>query len=121
PSHSWRLNPFLLLFSVSSIPPPPTDTSPLSLHDALPIYAQLRKEFRLFLRLHLGNFLLNGRGDHQHFRMLCLGNGLHPVQAGNLDRKSTRLNSSHVSISYAVLCLKKKNSNIEHHSIVTRI
>src|SRR5207249_320547 len=34
-----------------------------------------------------------------------------------LDRKSTRLNSSHVSISYAVFCLKKKNShNIELHS-----
>src|SRR5690242_5305384 len=28
---------------------------------------------------------------------------------GRLDRKSTRLNSSHMSISYAVLCLKKKN------------
>src|SRR5207249_11589265 len=28
-----------------------------------------------------------------------------------LDRKSTRLNSSHVSISYAVFCLKKKNKN----------
>src|SRR5438067_9133642 len=28
---------------------------------------------------------------------------------GHLDRKSTRLNSSHVSISYAVFCLKKKN------------
>src|SRR5699024_11388119 len=27
------------------------------------------------------------------------------------DRKSTRLNSSHVSISYAVFCLKKKKSN----------
>src|SRR5699024_12381158 len=27
------------------------------------------------------------------------------------DRKSTRLNSSHVSISYAVYCLKKKNEN----------
>src|SRR5207249_8386731 len=27
---------------------------------------------------------------------------------GRLDRKSTRLNSSHVSISYAVFCLKKK-------------
>src|SRR5699024_2724699 len=27
----------------------------------------------------------------------------------NIDRKSTRLNSSHVSISYAVFCLKKKN------------
>src|SRR5207253_7250616 len=28
----------------------------------------------------------------------------------NLDRKSTRLNSSHVAISYAVFCLKKKNN-----------
>src|SRR5256885_3061506 len=28
-----------------------------------------------------------------------------------LDRKSTRLNSSHLVISYAVFCLKKKNSN----------
>src|SRR5436309_7782818 len=28
------------------------------------------------------------------------------------DRKSTRLNSSHVKISYAVFCLKKKNNNI---------
>src|SRR5207249_5157321 len=31
-----------------------------------------------------------------------------PVKGGNADRKSTRLNSSHVSISYAVFCLKKK-------------
>src|SRR5699024_11256613 len=30
-------------------------------------------------------------------------------QPDTLDRKSTRLNSSHVSISYAVFCLKKKN------------
>src|SRR3712207_7268865 len=29
-----------------------------------------------------------------------------------LDRKSTRLNSSHANISYAVFCLKKKNNNI---------
>src|SRR5690554_7251508 len=29
------------------------------------------------------------------------------------DRKSTRLNSSHVRISYAVFCLKKKKSNIQ--------
>src|SRR5947209_11315667 len=28
-----------------------------------------------------------------------------------LDRKSTRLNSSHANISYAVFCLKKKNNN----------
>src|SRR5699024_11537899 len=31
------------------------------------------------------------------------------VSNENADRKSTRLNSSHVSISYAVFCLKKKN------------
>src|SRR5437868_8863570 len=32
-------------------------------------------------------------------------------QSFDLDRKSTRLNSSHVSISYAVFCLKKKKKN----------
>src|SRR5208283_5985418 len=30
---------------------------------------------------------------------------------GDADRKSTRLNSSHITISYAVFCLKKKNKN----------
>src|SRR5204862_2149503 len=33
------------------------------------------------------------------------------VGVDRLDRKSTRLNSSHVEISYAVFCLKKKNKN----------
>src|SRR5207253_4302591 len=33
------------------------------------------------------------------------------VQPAHLDRKSTRLNSSHVAISYAVFCLKKKKKN----------
>src|SRR5207249_11141215 len=32
-------------------------------------------------------------------------------ERGSQDRKSTRLNSSHVSISYAVFCLKKKKTN----------
>src|SRR3712207_8002015 len=31
------------------------------------------------------------------------------------DRKSTRLNSSHANISYAVFCLKKKNNNTNRH------
>src|SRR2546428_7847239 len=35
-----------------------------------------------------------------------------------LDRKSTRLNSSHDQISYAVFCLKKKKKNNEAHTIV---
>src|SRR2546430_10040800 len=47
-------------------------------------------------------------------RTVLIGNAaqaLHPVagQGFNLDRKSTRLNSSHSQISYAVFCLKKKN------------
>src|SRR5207249_10541227 len=36
------------------------------------------------------------------------GHPARPEDLGTLDRKSTRLNSSHVSISYAVFCLKKK-------------
>src|SRR5436309_4479915 len=34
---------------------------------------------------------------------------------GNRDRKSTRLNSSHVKISYAVFCLKKKKKSNKKH------
>src|SRR3712207_8371071 len=33
-------------------------------------------------------------------------------KVGHPDRKSTRLNSSHANISYAVFCLKKKNNNL---------
>src|ERR1039457_1186052 len=35
----------------------------------------------------------------------------HLDHCGFIDRKSTRLNSSHLVISYAVFCLKKKNTN----------
>src|SRR5689334_23535453 len=38
---------------------------------------------------------------------------------GEIDRKSTRLNSSHSSISYAVFCLKKKKSNSHPNCIQT--
>src|SRR3989454_5060709 len=36
-----------------------------------------------------------------------------------LDRKSTRLNSSHLVISYAVFCLKKKNRHVNSEALVT--
>src|SRR2546430_5662741 len=49
-------------------------------------------------RLHPGRLHLPGRGDR------CRGAQPAPAQ----DRKSTRLNSSHSQISYAVFCLKKK-------------
>src|SRR2546426_8586869 len=38
--------------------------------------------------------------------------GRRGIDAAVRDRKSTRLNSSHLVISYAVFCLKKKNGNI---------
>src|SRR5690606_41687637 len=39
--------------------------------------------------------------------------GLVPLAIAGVDRKSTRLNSSHVKISYAVFCLKKKTASFE--------
>src|SRR5256885_12909852 len=41
------------------------------------------------------------------------------LAAAKLDRKSTRLNSSHLVISYAVFCLKKKNNIIRTLSALT--
>src|SRR5256885_11569677 len=38
----------------------------------------------------------------------------HEVAGAALDRKSTRLNSSHLVISYAVFCLKKKKTRLTH-------
>src|SRR3989442_9641171 len=51
----------------------------------------------------------HGRGAHvfRHRRRL----NAEPVIVVDQDRKSTRLNSSHVRISYAVFCLKKKKKN----------
>src|SRR3712207_7804422 len=39
--------------------------------------------------------------------------------AGPIDRKSTRLNSSHANISYAVFCLKKKKKKTKTHTKLT--
>src|SRR5437660_5490281 len=52
----------------------------------------------------LGELADEQRRHHQHRAA-----GGHPE--AEIDRKSTRLNSSHVAISYAVFCLKKKNEN----------
>src|SRR5690554_7689804 len=49
-----------------------------------------------------------GRFDHWH-----LSGKLAVKQPSDRDRKSTRLNSSHVRISYAVFCLKKKKKKRE--------
>src|SRR5438045_5035247 len=69
-----------------------TENYTLSLHDALPICRAVSAK--------------------------CPGpsfNSLRSAPSTTIDRKSTRLNSSHLGISYAVFCLKKKSS--EHPSI----
>src|SRR5438876_3554115 len=51
------------------------------------------------------------------FRTSCFWFSLRPLKLLMTDRKSTRLNSSHPSISYAVFCLKKKKQiRLPHHS-----
>src|SRR5437879_9972899 len=54
-----------------------------------------------------GNYSLAVSAGQWNVQFL-LGGGSHD----NLDRKSTRLNSSHRCISYAVFCLKKKKNDI---------
>src|SRR5699024_12549520 len=49
-------------------------------------------------------------GNRVKAHELALKAGAAVLITGGLDRKSTRLNSSHVSISYAVFCLKKKTN-----------
>src|SRR3989449_11279700 len=90
-----------------------TEIYTLSLHDALPIWVGMQMSpqlSRVLGRVHPG---------------MLQGQGLLPTEAGAVglavictfslpiitlvaDRKSTRLNSSHGYISYAVFCLKKK-------------
>src|SRR5699024_12607071 len=101
--------------SFTSHPPHPTCPHTLSLHDALPIFLPMQKRFPDPFQPLLpdddprrqdqigfsdsadqfdpqSGFPSPGRRHDVYFS----------------DRKSTRLNSSHVSISYAVFCLKKK-------------
>src|SRR5207249_10263057 len=93
----------------------------LSLHDALPICGAVqgfgaRTPHQAELR---HRAILEDLEDHGHAPFLAqprrFGNHGVPVTPNGVDdscevgdRKSTRLNSSHVSISYAVFCLKKK-------------
>src|SRR5438105_14323232 len=88
--------------------PPPTDIYTLSLHDALPIFALGGVE-KLTIA-DAGD--LDGLDVTGPFvRRFERRQQLEIVDDRNRDRKSTRLNSSHEWISYAVFCLKKKKDN----------
>src|SRR5207248_3831433 len=94
---------------------------PLSLHDALPIFSidfgrlsknvfvqsvptVVTEDEKPFARPHRPFAARKARG---HFLDAQLGEVLGGQGCRNRDRKSTRLNSSHRTISYAVFCLKK--------------
>src|SRR5437867_7303994 len=89
-----------------SLPPTPGIYT-LSLHDALPIYAgviSVAAPLRVDRRLCPARDRGRGRRDPP-------AEGRGPEVPTRADRKSTRLNSSHRTISYAVFCLKKKKKN----------
>src|SRR5206468_12790453 len=97
-------------------PPPPSDSSPLSLHDALPILlsATSHEEDRTITDMIDETLLDDLEVEVENIEFELGDNVVYPHHgAGQVDdvvtdRKSTRLNSSHDQISYAVFCLKKK-------------
>src|SRR3712207_7348763 len=84
-----------------------TEIYTLSLHDALPIFlVDAEAIFAHVLKPQRdGRPNPNAGEDHAGHK------GPVPLLDVGLDRKSTRLNSSHANISYAVFCLKKKTRN----------
>src|SRR5699024_11670979 len=87
--------------------PAPPSLYTLSLHDALPISHPHCRSGVLVRGGPVGAAaLLLPHVAGRRRRDRCPDGGV----PADLDRKSTRLNSSHVSISYAVFCLKKKNT-----------
>src|SRR3712207_7278471 len=95
-----------------------TEIYTLSLHDALPILVVLRVPPLLVAILasmyRYINVLIR---EFNAMRTAAKSRNLSGSSRWQRDRKSTRLNSSHANISYAVFCLKKKKK----HSTTVRI
>src|SRR5438309_9338506 len=85
-----------------------TAISTLSLHDALPIYSGSPKFFDGNTSLIVATVTTGDAVCRATSKDYRLDTSTARALLGQLDRKSTRLNSSHSSISYAVFCLKKK-------------
>src|SRR3712207_7076971 len=83
-----------------------TEIYTLSLHDALPICWREEPD---------AIPVTSGRSDHDargvDLGRMADGRQRQPLPRERRDRKSTRLNSSHANISYAVFCLKKKKTH----------
>src|SRR3712207_4871206 len=91
-----------------------TEIYTLSLHDALPIWGgwRVRRPMILAKGASETNAAWSGRGGYERFGWDQVRRGAVVRDGWSLDRKSTRLNSSHANISYAVFCLKKKKKPI---------
>src|SRR5687768_17931580 len=93
----------------------------LSLHDALPISELVEDDEAPGVAEILAHGIVGQRGGEQHRPIGELAPQVAPDVVGQHrvgDRKSTRLNSSHGYISYAVFCLKKKKTTkiyYQHH------
>src|SRR3712207_7006544 len=89
-----------------------TEIYTLSLHDALPIFELAREASPSTQLAILCDEFTTSQFDAAR----------KAAQARNVeDRKSTRLNSSHANISYAVFCLKKKKKNIHSLTLTTTL
>src|SRR5205807_10130977 len=112
---STTLLPLLFFFTVTAT----TEIYTLSLHDALPIYTgvpqsrhgRVNPEMRVDGAAKLFAQRVQGRAV---FDPLGPEPDVKPLE----DRKSTRLNSSHLVISYAVFCLKKKRKQMSDTQFV---
>src|SRR5690606_41947829 len=107
------VSPLTSLIAIYHIPASPA-TQHLSLHAALPIY--VRKQLRQ--NDERPQFQPTGTDGNRQRLFHALEREYRTAQRTETDcylnlaipdRKSTRLNSSHVKISYAVFCLKRKN------------
>src|SRR5690606_42103016 len=108
---------FLLIYFFSLNDPSTSEIFTLSLHDALPIFSELLLPGAACLAAGLvfrrqrhcccplPGLAALPAGQSAASGLSALAAARHPADR---DRKSTRLNSSHVKISYAVFCLKKK-------------
>src|SRR2546430_13652933 len=84
-----------------------TEIYTLSLHDALPIWRRPGER--------RGRWRSSGPGSPGPTAAFA-SSAARRLVGGGRDRKSTRLNSSHSQISYAVFCLKKKKQTNADHS-----
>src|SRR5690606_41475266 len=109
---SIQSEPFLMTHTAT------TASYALSLHDALPICLDVTEAgwigssaFATYCAGIVLAFFCNGRLSPRAITLLAGLAATAGLGIVVLDRKSTRLNSSHVKISYAVFCLKKKRKD----------